>query len=82
MDIPPEFELIDDPQKVYSLKKSLYGLKQSPIAYFNRFTKVIKQEEYGQCQSDHTLFVKNCILGKKSYLDCLCTWHYFNRRSH
>ncbi|XP_021911551.1 uncharacterized protein LOC110825410 [Carica papaya] len=61
MDIPLGFELTDDPQKAYRLKKSLYGLKQSPRDWFDRFTKAVKQEGYGQYQSDHTLFVKHCI---------------------
>ena len=40
------------------LKKSLYGLKQSPRAWFGRFTKAIIQNGYTQCQVDHTLFVR------------------------
>lgn len=68
MDILPGFELTNDSQKVYKLKKSLYSLKQSPRVWFVRFTKVVKQEGNGQCQSDHTLFVKHCISGKKAIL--------------
>lgn len=40
MDVPPGGET--QKRKVCHLKKSLYGLKQSPGAWFNRFTKVIK----------------------------------------
>lgn len=39
----------------------MYGLKQSPQAWFGRFTRAVKQYDYTQCQLDHTLFVKhNC----------------------
>ena len=37
----------------------MYGLKQSPRAWFERFTKVVKGYGFVQCQSDHTLFVKH-----------------------
>ncbi|RVW22108.1 Retrovirus-related Pol polyprotein from transposon RE1 [Vitis vinifera] len=45
-------------QKVYKLKKSLYGLKQSPRAWFGRFTKSMRAFGYRQSNSDHTLFLK------------------------
>ena len=44
---------------VYLSKKSLYGLKQSPCAWLDRFSKVIKSHEYSQGQTDHMLFVKH-----------------------
>nr|CAN71214.1 hypothetical protein VITISV_039504 [Vitis vinifera] len=45
-------------QKVCKLKKSLYGLKQSPRAWFGRFTKSMRAFGYRQSNSDHTLFLK------------------------
>jgi len=45
--------------QVYKLKRSLYGLKQSPRAWFERFTRVLKRHGYTQGQSDHTLFFKH-----------------------
>ena len=45
-------------QKVYKLKKSLYGLKQSPRAWFGKFTKTMVLFWYNQSNSDHTLFIK------------------------
>ena len=44
--------------KVCKLKKSLYGLKQSPRAWFERFTKSMRSFGYHQSNSDHTLFLK------------------------
>ena len=38
---------------------SLYGLKQSLRAWFERFTKSIKKFGYLQSQADHTLFYKH-----------------------
>lgn len=45
-------------QKVCRLKKSLYELKQSPRAWFGRFTKSMTAFGYHQSNSDHTLFLK------------------------
>ncbi|MDD0148486.1 reverse transcriptase domain-containing protein, partial [Shigella flexneri] len=36
----------------------LYGLKQSPRAWFGRFSKSMKVFGYRQNNSDHTLFIK------------------------
>ena len=45
-------------QKVCKLKKSLYGLKQSPRAWFGRFAKSMRAFGYHQSNSDHILFLK------------------------
>ncbi|KAK8691677.1 hypothetical protein V6N13_075177 [Hibiscus sabdariffa] len=49
---------IDGNQKVCKLNRPLYGLKQSPRAWFKRFTKVILNSDYQQSLADHTLFTK------------------------
>ncbi|RVW35969.1 Retrovirus-related Pol polyprotein from transposon TNT 1-94 [Vitis vinifera] len=64
MDIPTGLETTSNFNKVCRLRKSLYGLKQSPRAWFERFTKVVKGYGFVQCQSDHTLFVKHFSEGK------------------
>lgn len=66
MSLPPGFDERKEGQ-VCKLKKSLYGLKQSPRAWFDRFSKVLKAEGYKQCLSNHTMFVKvkggkTCVL--------------------
>ncbi|RVW36637.1 Retrovirus-related Pol polyprotein from transposon RE1 [Vitis vinifera] len=59
MDLPPECMVSEKQcQKVCKLKKSLYGLKQSPRAWFGRFTKSMRAFGYHQSNSDHTLFLK------------------------
>lgn len=63
MNIPPGFESTGMANKVCRLRKSLYGLKQSPEAWFNRFTNVFK-DGYTRCQSDYTLFVKHSEDGR------------------
>ena len=44
--------------KVCKLKNALYGLKQSPRAWFGRFTKSMKAFGYRSSNFDHTLFLK------------------------
>ncbi|BBG93416.1 HXXXD-type acyl-transferase family protein [Prunus dulcis] len=60
MDLPPGCNVARDKKNpVCKLKMSLYGLKQSPRAWFGRFTKSIKNFGYTQTNSDHALFVKH-----------------------
>ena len=49
---------------MYRLKKSLYGLKQSPRAWFEKFTRSVKRQRYSQAQTDHTMFIKHSRDGK------------------
>ncbi|RVW97655.1 Retrovirus-related Pol polyprotein from transposon TNT 1-94 [Vitis vinifera] len=43
MKIPPSMETPENSGKVCKLRKSLYGLKQSPRAWFDRMTRVVKK---------------------------------------
>ncbi|GKC10464.1 putative RNA-directed DNA polymerase [Tanacetum coccineum] len=45
-------------KEVCLLKKSLYGLKQSPRAWFGRFALAMKHYGFKQSNSDHTSFLK------------------------
>ncbi|WJZ80142.1 hypothetical protein VitviT2T_000079 [Vitis vinifera] len=59
IDLPPGCMVSEKQcQKVCKLKKSLSGLKQSPRAWFGRFTKSMRAFGYRQSNSDHTLFLK------------------------
>src|SRR6266498_4672036 len=56
MEVPPGFATAQTKGKVLRLKKSLYGLKQSPRAWFDRFRRVMCNMGYKQCNGDHTVF--------------------------
>lgn len=58
MDIPLGFKIQDVQENVCKLKKVLYGLKQSPRAWFEKFRAAMIKNEYKQCQADHTFFIK------------------------
>ncbi|KAJ7978776.1 Retrovirus-related Pol polyprotein from transposon TNT 1-94 [Quillaja saponaria] len=60
MEIPLGFSCQKTEGKVCKLKKSLYGLKQSPRAWFDRFQKAMLSFGYQQSNADHTMFVKHC----------------------
>jgi len=59
MEIPPGFSKYYTTGKVCRLKKSLYGLKQSPRAWFDRFRRVLCGMGYKQCNGDHTVFYRH-----------------------
>ena len=59
MNLSLRFEDRYGPNKVYRLKKSLYGLKQSPRAWFECFGKVVKGCGYCQSEANHTMFYKH-----------------------
>ena len=59
MDLPSGFDGGYEGRKVCRLSKSLYELKQSPRAWFDRFTKFVKKYGYNQCQTNNTLFFKH-----------------------
>lgn len=64
MDLAPRFEERLRRSKVYRLRKSLYGLKQSSRAWFEWFGNVVKRHDFWQSQADHTLFFKHSTKGK------------------
>ena len=64
MSPPPGFEESFGDGNVCKLKMFLYGLKQSPRAWFERFGKVINHYGYTQSQADHTMFYKHSNEGK------------------
>ena len=59
MSLPPGYQVPDTGKtKVCRLQKSLYGLKQSPRAWFGRLTQAMIKFGYKQSNVDHTLFIK------------------------
>nr|GEZ07334.1 putative reverse transcriptase, RNA-dependent DNA polymerase [Tanacetum cinerariifolium] len=55
---PSGFVESSNPREVCRLKKSLYGLKQSPRAWFGRLTLAMRKYGFKQSNLDHTLFLK------------------------
>ena len=54
------------------LKKSLYDLKRSPRAWFDRFKRALCGMGYKQCNGDHTVFYRHSgrkILVLAAYVD-------------
>ncbi|KAJ7963920.1 Retrovirus-related Pol polyprotein from transposon TNT 1-94 [Quillaja saponaria] len=49
---------------VCRLKKSLYGLKQSPRAWFGRFSEVVLSFGLQRCTVDHSVFYKHTPNGR------------------
>ena len=68
MNASPDFENYFSVGKVCKLKKSLYGLKQSPRAWFERFSRSIIQFGFQQSRGDNTIFIKNKPEGKLTAL--------------
>jgi hypothetical protein len=59
MDTPPGYTASSKTEVVYKLQRALYGLKQSPRAWFGRFSQAMKKYGFCQSNSDHTLFLKH-----------------------
>jgi hypothetical protein len=45
--------------KVYKLKKALYGLRQAPRAWYSRVESYFHVAKFEKCPYEHTLFVKH-----------------------
>ena len=61
---PPPRSKAQFDHRVCKPQKSLYGLKHSSRAWFDKFTTFIKSQEYNQGHPDHTLFTKASKTGK------------------
>uniref|UniRef100_A0A2N9HRI1 Reverse transcriptase Ty1/copia-type domain-containing protein n=1 Tax=Fagus sylvatica TaxID=28930 RepID=A0A2N9HRI1_FAGSY len=51
------------PGSVCHLKKSIYGLKQSPRAWFDKFSKAVVSHGMTRSQADHSVFFKKTRTG-------------------
>ena len=50
------------------LRRSLYGLKQSPRAWFSRFSSMVQEFSMIQITKDHSVFYHHTSTGKCIYL--------------
>ena len=51
-----------EPGKVLKLKRSLYGLKQSPRNFFLHLKSKLEQVGFTQSESDHCLFLSDKVI--------------------
>ena len=63
MEQPPGFVAQGEKRKVCRLRKSLYGLKQSPHAWFDKFNQVVEAFGMQKSKFDHSVFYKNFSSG-------------------
>ena len=68
MEKPPGFVAQGEFGFVCKLRRSLYGLKQSPQAWFSRFTSMV--QEFGMIRNtaDHSVFHLHTSIGRCTYL--------------
>ena len=72
MEQPLGFVVQWEIRRVYLLRKSLYGLKQSPRVWFGKFSQVVEQFNMQKSKSDYSVFYKNsssCIILLVVYMD-------------
>ena len=63
MEQPLGFVTQGEIRKVCRLRKSLYGLKQSPRAWFGKFSQAVEEFGIQKSKSDHSAFYRNSSLG-------------------
>ena len=63
MEQPLRFVAQGEIRRVFRLRKSLYGLKQSPLTWFSKFSQVV--EKFGMQKSKyyHSVFYRNSKAG-------------------
>ncbi|GJV22317.1 retrovirus-related pol polyprotein from transposon TNT 1-94 [Tanacetum coccineum] len=55
---PDGFVNQDNPNHVYKLKKTLYGFKQAPRAWYDLLSKFLLSQEFSKGTVDPTLFIR------------------------
>ena len=68
MEQPPGFVARGEYGLVCKLRRSLYGLKQSPQAWFSRFSSVVQEFDMIRSAADHSVFYHHSSTGKCIYL--------------
>ncbi|KAK2353155.1 putative mitochondrial protein [Trifolium repens] len=68
MDQPLGFTIPGNSKLVCRLRRSLYGLKQSPRAWFGRFSSALIQFGMTRCEADHSVFFLHSSAGQRIFL--------------
>jgi hypothetical protein len=56
MQQPQGYEVKGKANLVCRLKKSLYGIKQSPKQWYLKFDRFMTEQGYSRCHSDHCVY--------------------------
>lgn len=67
---PPGFEVIGSEDKVYRLKKALYGLKLAPRPWNKRIDSFLMQQGFEKCTNEYEVYVGGTIK-KNLFIICL-----------
>jgi Reverse transcriptase (RNA-dependent DNA polymerase) len=76
MNVPPGHKLENIPNLACRLKKSIYGLKQSPRAWYGKLSQFLISCNFKVSDADNSLFIKfleNCIVVILVYVDDIIT---------
>ena len=68
MEQPPAFVAQGESGLVCKLRRSLYGMKQSPRAWFSRFSSVVQEFDMIRSATDHSVFYHHSSTRKCIYL--------------
>ncbi|KAJ9539199.1 hypothetical protein OSB04_031932 [Centaurea solstitialis] len=72
---PPAFEDPKYPDKVYKLRKALYGLHQAPRAWYDTLSSYLLENKFERGVIDKTLFIKrtktDMLLGSRYGIDTI-----------
>ena len=72
MEQPPSFVVQGESGLVCKLRRSLYGMKQFPRAWFSWFRSVVHEFDMIQSAVNHFVFLSSFIYWKVYLLHCLC----------
>ncbi|XP_070665139.1 uncharacterized mitochondrial protein AtMg00810-like [Malus domestica] len=64
MKLPPGHPRENEPNKVCRLHKAIYGLKQSPRAWYSKLSLILEVAGFKRSHADSSLFVRSSIAGK------------------
>ena len=71
---PPSYEVVDEEQKMYRLKRALYGFKQAPRAWYSKIDSYFMSNGFSKSDCEPTLYIKAAngnVLSVVLYVDDL-----------